>query len=193
MINNKSAIILDFFAGSGTTGHAVLELNKADGGNRQFILCTNNENGICEEVTYPRIKKVTEGYADKEAIPATVRYFKTDFVPIKGLDQISDEDRISLTHKAGAMLAVKENCFELTELNDYWQIFENNEKTLAIYFKESKAKINELIDKIGSNKCVLYIFGWGKNEFAEEFGKENIEVKDIPEPIVKIYKQINGR
>ena len=40
---NKNAIILDFFAGSGTTGHAVMELNKQDGGNRKFILCTNNE------------------------------------------------------------------------------------------------------------------------------------------------------
>ena len=58
----KDAIILDIFAGSGTTGHAVLELNKKDGGNRQFILCTNNENNICTDVTYPRLKKVIEGY-----------------------------------------------------------------------------------------------------------------------------------
>jgi len=59
---NQSGTVLDFFAGSGTTGHAVLELNKEDGGNRQFILCTNNENNICEEVTYSRIKNVIEGY-----------------------------------------------------------------------------------------------------------------------------------
>ena len=60
--NNPNAIILDFFAGSGTTGHAVLEMNKEDGGNRQFILCTNNENNICKEVTYPRVKNVIRGY-----------------------------------------------------------------------------------------------------------------------------------
>ena len=68
----KDATILDFFAGSGTTGHAVMELNKEDGGNRQFILCTNNENnngdkddeskGIARGVCQPRIKKVMEGY-----------------------------------------------------------------------------------------------------------------------------------
>jgi len=58
----KNAIILDYFAGSGTTGHAVLELNKEDGGQRKFILCTNNENNIAEGVTYPRIKKVIKGY-----------------------------------------------------------------------------------------------------------------------------------
>jgi adenine-specific DNA-methyltransferase len=64
----KDAIVLDFFAGSGTTGHAVLELNKADQGNRSFILCTNNENGICEQITYPRIKNVINGYGYKGKI-----------------------------------------------------------------------------------------------------------------------------
>ena len=190
--NNKFATILDFFAGSGTTGHAVLELNKEDDGSRQFILCSNNENGICEEVTYPRIKKVTEGYEDVMGIPANVRYFKTDFVHNRGLDDVSDEDRVNLTLKAGFMLAIKENIFEQKEINEWWQIFENEEKMLAIYFKESKAKINELIEKIGSKKCVLYIFGWGKNEYVAEYGDNNIEVKDIPEPILKIYKQINS-
>ena len=81
IISKKNSLILDFFAGSGTTGHAVLELNKEDGGNRKFILCNNNENNICEEVTYQRIKKVIEGYNDKEPLPANVKYFKTGFVP----------------------------------------------------------------------------------------------------------------
>lgn len=52
---NKNAIVLDFFAGSGTTGQATLIANIEDGGNRRFILCTNNENGICENVTYKRV------------------------------------------------------------------------------------------------------------------------------------------
>lgn len=60
--NKPNAIILDCFAGSGTTGHAVVELNKKDGGNRQFILCTNNEKKICENITYERINKVITGY-----------------------------------------------------------------------------------------------------------------------------------
>ncbi|MBO7677553.1 MAG: site-specific DNA-methyltransferase, partial [Erysipelotrichaceae bacterium] len=58
---NKDAVVMDFFAGSGTTGQAVLDLNHEDGGRRRFILCTNNENGICEKVTYPRIKTVITG------------------------------------------------------------------------------------------------------------------------------------
>ena len=55
---NKDAIVLDFFAGSGTTAQAVLELNAEDGGHRNFILCTNNQNNICEEVTYKRCRDV---------------------------------------------------------------------------------------------------------------------------------------
>lgn len=54
----KNNTVLDFFAGSGTTGHAVMKLNAEGGGNRKFILCTNNENNICREVTYKRIKRV---------------------------------------------------------------------------------------------------------------------------------------
>ena len=56
------AIVMDFFAGSGTTGHATLELNHEDGGNRKFILITNNESNICRRVTIPRVKAAMQKY-----------------------------------------------------------------------------------------------------------------------------------
>lgn len=82
---NKNAIVLDFFAGSGTTAQAVLELNDEDGGKRRLILCTNNENKICEEITYERIKTVITGARGNgsnysEGIPANLKYYRTDFV-----------------------------------------------------------------------------------------------------------------
>ena len=67
-IHNKDAIILDFFAGSGTTGQAVMELNKEDGGNRQFILCTNNENNICKEITFVRLNTLITGIRKDKSI-----------------------------------------------------------------------------------------------------------------------------
>ncbi len=75
--------VLDFFAGSATTGHAVVALNAEDGGTRKFILCTNNENNICEEKTYPRLKNVAHGYGKYAAIPFNLKYYKTDFVSRK--------------------------------------------------------------------------------------------------------------
>ena len=88
-------IVLDFFAGSGTTGQAVMDLNNEDGGNRKFILCTNNENNICEEVTYQRLKTVINGKrADgsdySEGRKANIKYYKTDFVD-KESEEIYDD------------------------------------------------------------------------------------------------------
>lgn len=81
LIENKNALVLDFFAGSGTTAQAVLELNKEDKGKRRFILCNNNENNICEDITYERIKRVIKGYADVKGLPANLKYLKTNYIP----------------------------------------------------------------------------------------------------------------
>lgn len=86
MVSKPNSIIFDAFAGSGTTLHATMELNKEDGGHRQCILVTNNENKICEEVTYPRNKKVIEGYDTPKGEHVeglhdnNLRYFKMDSV-----------------------------------------------------------------------------------------------------------------
>lgn len=76
--DNSGCTVLDFFAGSGTTGHAVMKLNSEDGGNRRFILCTNNENDICRKVTYERIKRIIE----HEGYNGSLKYYRIDFIPI---------------------------------------------------------------------------------------------------------------
>lgn len=85
-VTKTDSVVLDFFAGSGTTGQACLELNKQDSGNRRFIVCTNNEGDICNNVTYPRLQTIISGvridgstYSD--GIPANLKYYRTDFVP----------------------------------------------------------------------------------------------------------------
>lgn len=198
VVLKKDATILDFFAGSGTTGHAVLDLNKQDGGNRKFILCTNNENNICEEVTYERIKRVISGYKGKdgekvEGIGGNLRYYKTDLVNIEKLHNTPDQAKVKLTYQAGEMIGLKENTLTEVEKNEWWQIFEGKNKTTAIYFKEDKEKLVELVDKLESKKqkTVLYIFSWGKNEYKSEYSSQYIKVEDIPEPILEVYKEIN--
>jgi len=197
--DRKDAIILDFFAGSGTTGHAVLDLNKEDGENRKFILCTNNDNNICTEVCYPRIKKVIKGYKNPkgekvEGLGSNLRYFKTELLDVDHISHFSDEQKIKLTYKAGEMIALREDTFEEVERNEWWQIFKNGTKYTAIYFKEDKSRLNELVKKLGKFKAkvILYIFSWGKNEYKNEFTEyKNIKVDDIPEPIIDVYKEVN--
>ena len=86
--NRKNAIVLDFFAGSGTTGHAVMQLNKEDSGHRKYILCTNNENNICEEVTYQRLKNI------QEDLPHNLKYYKTEFIPKFSNEEDSISDKM---------------------------------------------------------------------------------------------------
>lgn len=114
---SKSVVVLDFFAGSGTTGHAVEQLNKEDGGNRKYILCTNNENNICEEVTYKRLKNI------QDDLPHNLKYFKTKFV------SKDDEDLeytllnnvktlIELEHGIDLEESDKATAFTLSEIRD---------------------------------------------------------------------------
>ncbi|MCT1193500.1 site-specific DNA-methyltransferase [Lactococcus lactis] len=91
MFKDKNLVIMDFFAGSGTTGQAVTELNTEDGGSRKFILATNNENNIAEEVTYERMKRVSSGTEKYEAKPMNLKYFKTDFVVKEKFPDVSLE------------------------------------------------------------------------------------------------------
>lgn len=202
--SKKNATVLDFFAGSGTTGHAILEMNKKDDGDRTFILCTNNENnnegmgGIAESVCYPRIKAVIEGYTTKKGeyvpgIDSSLHYYKTDMTDVEHLHKMSDETKIRIAYQAGEMIAVREGTLQELEKNEWWQLFEGKEKLTAIYFKEDKSKLHELITKLEKKKfpAVLYIFSWGKNEYTSEYSSANIRVEDIPEPIIEVYKEIN--
>ena len=84
-VRNKNLLVLDFFAGSGTTGQAVMESNKEDLCDRSFILCTNNENNICEEITYKRLFKTIMGYQDINkniigSMHSNLKYYKTLFI-----------------------------------------------------------------------------------------------------------------
>lgn len=79
IIDKENITVLDFFAGSGTTGHAVLDFNAGlNDGKCEFILVNNNENGICRNITYNRIKTVIE----REKYNASLKYFRIGYVDI---------------------------------------------------------------------------------------------------------------
>ena len=196
-----NSTILDFFAGSGTTGQAVLELNKEDGGNRKFILVTNNENQIAEEVTYPRVKTVITGtridgtkYSD--GISANLRYFKTDFVE---RERSTDATRQKLVDRSADMIRIREDAYEelsSASINKYYQ---SNDVFVAIIFdpftmKEAWVEIENLNTE---QKIVkLYIFSYSRDTsaFTDEIPKTNLkwEAVPIPESILQVYKRLFG-
>lgn len=98
-MNKKDALVLDFFAGSGTTAHAVAELNKEDGGNRQCILVTHgDENGknIAEDITAERIKRVLSGKnwndgVEREPLPGQLSYYRLKFAEVSDFPCCSGE------------------------------------------------------------------------------------------------------
>jgi len=182
-------VVLDFFAGTGTTGHAVLKMNALDGGKRTFILCTNNENGIAEEVCYPRIKNVIEGYADVEGIPANLKYFKTAFVP---KNKVSDDTRTELVQKSTEMICIREGTFEEVFVSDKYRIFKDAIHTTGILFdldclNELKKKLNAL--KVPSS---IYVFSLSNDTYDSDFEDLEIEYElcPIPESILEVYRKL---
>jgi adenine-specific DNA-methyltransferase len=189
----KDFIVLDFFAGTGTTGQAVLELNKEDGGNRQFILCTNNENNICTDVCYPRIKKVIGGYENLkgekvEGLGGNLKYFRTDFVDAEP----SDKNKIKLTHQATEMLCIKEGTFEKVIDNERFKIFKNSDHYTGIILDQTAIQEFKKVIKDIKDKFSVYVFSLGDETFDEEFTdiKQKVKLSPIPEAILRVYRRI---
>jgi len=191
ILKRPNAVVLDFFAGSGTTGHAVLQLNKEDNGKRCFILCTNNENNIAEEVCYPRIKRVVKGhkdYADITGIPAKLKYFRTDFVNADP----TDKNKKKLTEMATDMLCLKEGTFEKIASKKSFKIYKNtNHYTGIIFDQMAIADFKEAIAKL-KGKFSVYVFSLGDDSFEDEFKdiKQKVKLSPIPEVILRVYRRI---
>lgn len=189
----KNAIVLDYFAGSGTTGHATLLLNQEDGGNRQVILCTNNENGIAQDVTYPRMKSAINGYDDEnngfvDGIDSNLKYFKTTFVPAKS----TDRNKEKLTKQSVEMLCLKENTYESVLDSDKIKIFKNNDHYTGILFDEEEIPNFKEQIKDYALPISVYVFSLGDDDFSEEFSdlRDKVKVCSIPAAILRVYKRI---
>jgi adenine-specific DNA-methyltransferase len=187
----KDAIVLDFFAGSGTTAHAVMMINKEGGGKRQFILCTNNENGIAEDVCYPRIKKVIEGhesYPDITGMSNNLRYFKTNFVDAEP----TDRNKKRLTEQATEMLCIREGTFAQVLNQTKFKIFKSNSHYTGIIFDQLAIPDFKKAIKDIKGKFSVYVFSLGDDTFDEEFEdvKQKVKLSPIPEAILRVYRRI---
>ena len=162
---NKDIVCLDFFTGSGTTGQAVMKLNAEDGGNRKFILCTNNENNICREITYERIKRVIE----KEDYQASLKYYQVQYVPI--------EEKMYYEYADSLLLHIR----ELVELENGINFNGNAEIAIVLTDEELEEFIGNMDE---DNKCHKLYMGHDllPDEEQERILKDNeIEICIIPD------------
>ena len=203
LIANKKGIILDFFAGSGTTLHATMQLNAEDGGHRQCILVTNNENNICEEVTYERNRRVIQGYTNakgEEVAGLTknnLRYYRTGFV---GRNR-SMQNMRKLVNLATDMLCIKEDLY--TEQNTFggqktykgiFRYFDDGKKQMLVIYREEA--IDELVDIIYDmdipQPIKVYVFSPSEDPWEGSFDdvSDKVELCALPQAIYNTYRRI---
>ena len=200
---DKDITLLDFFAGSGTTLHATMQLNAEDGGHRTCILVTNNENNICEEVTYERNRRVIKGYVkpNGEEVDGlthnTLRYYKTDFV---GRERSSQNMR-QLVYAATDLLCIKEDLYNevkqfgsLKLKSSVTRYFEcKNKRMLVIYNELAVPAIAEELAKMDfSGKVKIYVFAPGNYAYDDEFYEvqNKVELCALPAAIYNAYQKV---
>ncbi|MBK7763299.1 MAG: site-specific DNA-methyltransferase [Bacteroidetes bacterium] len=206
-IHPNPKVILDFFAGSGTTLHATMALNAEDGGNRQCILVTNNENNICEEVTYERNKRVIQGYTNAKGVAVAgltnnnLRYYKSEFVP----STKNEANRRLLTNASTELLCIRENCFtDITKQAGFksseCKVFQNDlgKYMVVIYhsrnFPSVCGQVNQWVSENFNlpleEKVRLYCFSPEKDSLAEDFAdiEDYIEAVPLPDAIYNAFR-----
>ncbi len=202
-IKCSDSTILDFFAGSGTTLHATMLLNQEDNGHRQCILVTNNENNICEEVTYERNKRVINGYITPKNVTVqglesnSLRYFRTEFV---GRER-SPKNMRALMAASTELLCIKNNLYQESDtlaghkLNKrIVRYFSDGRKQMLIVFNEEAIPaIAQLIYSMDyPGKMLIYVFSPGDYPFEDDFDcvLDRVELCALPAAIYNAYLKV---
>ena len=202
--SKKKSTILDFFAGSGTTLHATMQLNSEDGGHRQCILVTNNENNICEEVTYERNKRVINGYTTPKGEQVeglknnSLRYYKTELLP----REKSPRNMRALMAAATELLCIKEDLYEESKRFGRYKTnpktiryFEKGDKRMLIIFcEELSDQISEEIKTLdfGGQRLKIYIFSPDRYAFDDNFYEvqDKVQLVALPAAIYDAYRRV---
>ncbi len=206
----EAEYILDFFAGSGTTLHAVMQLNAEDGGKRQCILCqgieydeNKEDRHICENVTFERNKRVIEGYTkpDGEHVEGlynnNIRYYRIDFVSREHTLQ----NRRELMEKSIDLLCIKENLY--TELPRFGRIClnpngaryfaDNKKQMLIIYIPEFIPYFVKEIDKMEVSEPIkVYVYAPDRYAYDDEFSivRDKVSLCALPQNIIEAMARV---
>ena len=201
--SSQDSTILDFFAGSGTTLHATMQLNAEDGGHRQCILVTNNENGICENVTYERNKRVIQGYTTPKGEQVagltgnTLRYYKTDFVP----REPNNRNKRALVAAATDLLCIKNDVYR--EQPSFGgrrlkpaaaRYFDDGRTQMLIIYNELAvdAFVRVIAGMEVNGRIKVYVFSNNRYAYADNFEPvaDKVEVCALPAAIYDAYQKV---
>ena len=202
--SSKKSTVLDFFAGSGTTLHATMQLNAEDGGHRKCILVTNNENNICEEVTYERNKRVIQGYTTPKGEEVeglhdnNLRYYRTTLLSrdksVKNMRQ--------LVRLATDMLCIKNDVYTEAEFcgkkinPNIARYFDNGQgnRMLVIYEERAIQLLVQLMAQTEDDgiKTMVYVFSPGADPYTDDFEDvaERVKLCALPSAIYEAYKRV---
>lgn len=196
IVAGPDAVVLDFFAGSGSTGHAVAALNAADSGTRQAILVTNNEAEICAEVTYPRLKAVLTGKwraGDHDAVPGSLRYYRCEFVPIT---RNRDAMLRRLASRAGDIVAIRENTHGHLDHDEgrYTVLTDGNRRVVVWCDWTDDGLADVLAAHAGDGENVVYLFGFGDTIDPDIVAAHpDWRVEALPEPLRVALERAHAR
>ena len=168
----KDALVLDFFAGSATTLHAVCELNKDDGGSRLGILVTNNENNISRNVAHVRIKSLLTGIwkdGSHEPLPGSLRFYESSFLERK---KNPDRMRLDVTTHTVELVSVREMVKSAKKISEDLSILFSSGYSIAVVpsIDADHAKVFEAAEKAvrKTDQKRAYLFTWNNHGIESE-------------------------
>jgi len=188
LIEDKNAIILDSFAGSGTTAHAVLNINKQDKGNRKFILVEMED--YANTITAERVKRVINGYGDKEGTGGSFDYYELGKPLFVGENNEYLNEEVD-TKKIREYIWYSETrkAFEQPETKSDTPYFLGKKEGTAYYFIYEKESLTTLdYDTLSTikTKAGQYVIYADNCLLPKEFMmKKNIVFKKIPRDVTR--------
>lgn len=193
MVIDKNAIVLDFFAGSGTTAHAVMKLNAEDGGNRRFILASSTEatneeptKNLCRDVCAERVRRVAQGYKNNngeavEGLGGSFAYLRTKRIRVSRVfNDIQHEQvwrALQLIHRAPLTGYDKKALVQLA----------GNADDRLMYVPKLSDEVLKEVVRIAELGGRLVVYSWQPGQIRQRVDASNVAFERIPEFMVSRF------
>ncbi len=181
-------LVLDFFAGSGTTAHAVLSANATDGGQRRFIMVSNTEatpddpeKNLCRDVCAERVRRVIAGYKDTPPLPGSFAYLRTKRIPAARVFNDIQHDQIwmalQLIH--GDAMAPYDSAAPI-------QVSGDADARLVYVPKLDAASLEMVVAQADAGGTVT-VYSWQPAQLRQRIEAGNVSFEKIPDFMVKRF------